>query len=501
MRIIFALAAFLAFLPSAHAAASEKQFTPDLEFRVRPIFEDNQSGSSSIGPNNGNVVEQRLKIGGQYKFSEKFSVTAHLIQSANWGSQDLYVLNTNGTAGAFSSGDASGQHSGASANNILTVNEAYGSWIVNDDFILRFGRGGLTMGDGSVISTNDWQPVPTSFDGVLGTYDMSFGRFSAFVIKFAQYADASSAGALALGGITGTATAGNASSDPEADAYGLSFDLKTMPEWLKMVNIHVIETTKASTPGAFYSSVLAADPTSRMGQNILRYGVAVGGNAGMFDYKVDAAGMNGHDYCSGDFNNGCGSTTAGVTALAASGYMAQGEVGFNFPDFMKARIFAKYHYDSGNDDNSASHDVKTYDGYFYDRHAGSGNMEVVGWGNLTFYNAGISVSPTDQTDVTLQYFYFQKTQEKGRLNPGRFGDMMAFTSPNSNNLGQEIDLIAEHKYDGGFTMLASAGFFMPGTSVKNGYAEDPVSVAASLNGKGTRDNLFTQVMLQGKMSF
>jgi hypothetical protein len=495
MRIILALAAFLAFLPSANAA--DKQFTPDLEFRIRPIFEDNQSGSSALTPNNGNVVEQRLKVGGQYKFSEKFAVTAHLIQAANWGSQDLYVMDSSsGLPGMFSSQDASGQHSGASTNNVLTVNEAYGTWFMSDDFILRFGRGGLTMGDGSVISTNDWQPIPTSFDGVLGTYDFDFGRLSAWVIKFAQYDNGSQQLLFA-----GAKLSGNHSSDPEADAYGLSFDLKKMPEWLKMVNVHVIENTKANTPGAFYSPVLAADPTPRMGQNILRYGLAISGAASMFDYKLDAAGMNGKYYCSGGFATGCSSMTAGATGVDASGYMAQAEFGVNFPDFMKARIFAKYHYDSGDKDPITSQtSVKAYDPYFYDRHAGSGNMEVIGWGNLTFYNVGVSAAPTDQTNVTLQYFYFQKSEKGGRVNPGRFGEMMYFTSPNSNNLGQELDLMAEHKYDGGFSMFASVGLFMPGTAVKNGRGEDIVAVANSLSAD-TRDSLFTQFMVQGKMSF
>ena|GEM_PF-1131878 len=509
MRIILALAAFLAFLPSANAA--DKQFTPDLEFRIRPIFEDNQSGSSSLTPNNGNVVEQRLKVGGQYKFSEKFAVTAHVIQAANWGSQDLYVLNSNGTAGAFSSGDANGQHSGISSNNVLTVNEAYGTWMMSDDMILKFGRGGLTMGDGSVISTNDWQPIPTSFDGVLGTYDMDLGRISAFVIKFAQYADSSATTTMKLGGLSSVASAGNGSSDPEADAYGIAFDLKKMPEWLKMVNIHVIENSKASTPGAFYSPLLASDPTSRMGQSILRYGIAIGGNASMFDYKVDAAGMNGNYYCAGDFSftpgstsSYCGNAAAGNHGVSASGYMGQAEFGVNFPDFMKARVFAKYHYDSGNSDNSSGHSIKAYDPYYYDRHAGSGNMEVIGWGNLTFANLGVSVMPTDQTTVTLQYFYFQKTEQAGRVNPGRFGDMMAFTSASDKALGHEFDLIAEHKYDGGFTIVGSAGFFIPGAAVKDGESKDPVAqtlAGASLLAPTTRDSLFTQVMVQGKMSF
>jgi hypothetical protein len=362
------------------------------------------------------------------------------------------------------------------------------------------------MADGSVISTNDWQPVPTTFDGVLGSYELDFGRLSAWVIKFAQYDNGMTANAF-----TGTvATSGSRESDPEADAYGLSFDLKRMPEWLKMVNVHVIENTKSSTPGAFYSPALAANPTSRMGQNILRYGVAVGGAAGMFDYKADFAGMNGNYYCSGGYDNPllpgipyCGGVGGAMTAMSANGYMAQGELGLNFPEFMKARIFAKYHYDTGDNDSSTNQSaVKTYDPYFYDRHAGSGNMEVIGWGNLTFYTAGLSVMPTDQTNVSLQYFYFQKTEGSGRINPGRFGDMMQLTSPNSSSLGQEVDLIAEHKYDGGFTMYVSGGLFMPGTSVKDGMTDDPLRNALPATVPRTnRGDLFTQVMVQGRMGF
>jgi hypothetical protein len=505
MRIALALAAFLAFLPNAHAATtSEKQFTPDLEFRLRYIFEDNQSASTSVSPNNGNNVEQRLKVGGQYKFSEKFSVTAHALQAALWGSQDLYVNDKNGNPGAWSSGDASGQHGGSSTNNVLTVTDAYGSWLVSDDFVLRFGRGGLTLGDGSVISTNDWQPVPTSFDGILGTYDLEFGRFSAWAIKFAQYDNGMAAKLYTLQG-GAPATSGTPESDPEADAYGVSFDLKKMPEWLKMINLHVIQNTKANTPGAAYSGIYAADPTSRMGQSIIRYGIALGGAASMFDYKADYAGMNGNYYCGGSIATGC-ATSSGVQSLSASGYMAQAELGLNFPEFMKARIFAKYHLDSGDDsDYKSQTSVKAYDPYFYDRHTGSGNMEVIGWGNLTFYTAGLSVAPTDQTNVTLQYYYFQKTNAKGRMNPGRFGDMMMMTSEQDSNLGQEVDLVAEHKYDGGFTIVTSVGMFMPGSSVKNGLQEDPLAtsayVPAGVFQNVTRDSIFTQVMVQGKMAF
>jgi len=66
MRAILAVAAFLAFLPNANAASGgdSKQFSTNAEFRTRYTFENDQSGTNQISPNNGNVVEQRLSLGG-----------------------------------------------------------------------------------------------------------------------------------------------------------------------------------------------------------------------------------------------------------------------------------------------------------------------------------------------------------------------------------------------------------------------------------------------------
>lgn len=508
MRTLLGLAAIFAFLPNAFAdGGNDKQFTHQEEFRVRYVFEDNQSGNSGMAPNNGNTVEQRLKLAGQYKVSERFSVAATLMNAMTWGSPDLYVYDTSGHPGPFSAGDAAAVHNGTSANNFLMIQEAYGTWMMSDDFMVRFGRGSFTMADGSVIAVNDYEPVPYSFDGILGTYDFGLARVSAWAIKFSQYSNAYMAQAF-----PGATYSGSGQSDPEADGYGLSFDLQKMPEWLKMVNAHVMLNTKAATPGAFTSYAASADPMATMGQNIIRYGIAIGGAASIFDYKFDAAGLSGTYNCEGAFLTGCqatnilGAQNTAMTSMSASAYMAQGEFGVNFHDFMKARIFGRAHWDSGDQDNvNNATKIGTYDGYFYDKYAGGGEMEVLNWGNLTFYNAGVSVMPTDQMSVRLQYFYYLKSSTEGRMNPGRYGDMMSFTSQNDNALGQEIDLSAEQKYDGGFSILAHAGMFIPGSSVKSGLTDDPYAQILAQNhvitNTSDRSDIYTQVMVQGKMNF
>jgi len=444
--------------------------------------------------------------------SEKFGVTAKFLDNLTWGSQDLYVYNTNGTPGAMSSGDGGAIHSGASTNNVMLVQEAYGYWMMSDDVLFRFGRGSLQMADGSVIGTNDYDPIPNSFDGVLGTYEFDFGRISAWAVKFATYDNGLSAKMAAVGGQT-LATSGNTSSDPEADAYGISFDMKRMPEALKMVNIHVIDNSKASTPGAVTAPWLMADPLTTMGQNTVRFGAAVGGAASIVDYKADAEFVSGKYYCSGAYGTGCTTANGTMTSMTTSQYMWQGEVGVNFAEFMKSRIFVKAHMDSGDSQSAATATkVSTYDPYYYNKYEGGGMMQVLDWGNLTYYNLGLSAAPSDQTTFGLQWFMYSKTNATGNVNAGRYGDMVEFTSPNSSALGQEVDLWAEHKYDGGFSILAHAGMFMPGTSVKNGMAENTTAQLLSKPPSGggladifpagvSRGSTFSQVMVQGKMTF
>jgi hypothetical protein len=499
MRIALALAAFLAFAPNAIAAKSgDKQFTYNVELRERYQVDDNMSGSKTLAPNNGNNVEQRLKLTGNYKLSEKFAVTATLLNNFNWGSSDLYVYGTDGKPGAYSNGDGNGIHNGATNNNLLNVQEAYGSWMVSDDLVVRFGRGGLTMADGSVISQNDYEPFPYSFDGILANYEFGIGRISAWIVKFASYSGGAAANAKALvlaqGGTNTTQLSDNGSSDPEADAYGIAFDLKKMPEWLKVGNIHLIHNSKATTPGAISLQGMAADPRARMGQDNIRYGIALGGEASRFDYKADFAATTGKYKCAGSLTTGCDGDGP-IVGLDNNGMMYQAEVGFNYEELMKSRVYVKYHSDSGDKDTAANATkIGTYDAYYYDQYDGSGNMEVVGWGNLTFINAGFSLKPTDQMTINFGYFNFMKTEKTGQMNPGRYGNMVAFTSPNSSNLGQEFDLSAEQKYDGGFAILSRVGYFIPGSAITNGLVDNNL-------GTTTLGDSYFQFMLQGKMVF
>jgi hypothetical protein len=166
---------------------------------------------------------------------------------------------------------------------------------------------------------------------------------------------------------------------------------------------------------------------------------------------------------------------------------------------MGSRFYLAYHQDSGTKQSDMATGDKTYDPYFYDRHTGSGLMELVAWGNLTDISAGWTLKPSDTTDAGLAYHMFSKTEKEDMVRPGTYGQNLFLNnnmcSPTgaagapgcSSAIGNEIDVWAEHRYDGGLSILARLGYFMPGGTLKDSVVNETASI--------------TQVMVQGKLTF
>ena len=473
MRRLTAFLALVAFMPVAHAQDKGKSdFTHSAEFRVRDTFEQNESGNSAQAPAHHNGIDQRFKLGVGFKANEKFSVNGTFIQSAAWGQSGTEVL-----------ADRAGLTTG-DQTNFLSVNEAYATWQMTEMFRMRFGRQNFSFGDGSVMSVNDWQRQPYAFDGVTANYELDFGRFQAFAFKYRDFM-----------GPTGYSSGVTAStSDPQHDAFGLVFDLKTMPEWLKTVNAYVIQDKAdgVSIPGGSIGSTGNTIQTNQ-GQNALRYGALVGGAFSIVDVKVGYNMVTGKNV---DYGSVAGVGQVVNPSRTINENMLQAEVGVNFPNLMMSRFYVSYHQDSGTSQGDLGHKSNTYDAYLYDRHSGSGMMELVGWGNLTDVAIGWTGKPTDATDVGLTYNMFSKTQSADGINAGYYGTNLFATNGTAVNctgsnchsaIGDEIDVWAEHRYDTGLSMMARVGYFMPGSQLK-----DPVY---------NRSSSITQVMVQGKFTF
>ena len=443
MKRIVGLLALLALLPSANAG----ELTNSAEYRLRYQLDQDKDGNSKANPSSQNTWMQRFKLSSTFRSGEKLTGQLTLLHNATWG-HGFSTTGDTGTGLMDGTGDA---------ENMVLVNEAYGAWMASSELMFRFGRGALNMGDSRVIGVNDWEATPYAFEGALITWDKEFARFNAYGVKFAE-----------LGTSAATLTG---RSDPEIVSYGLSVDWKSLPEFLKMANFHVILVNKDAT-SANGTADLTNDQEART-----RYGLTVGGDAMNIDYRLTAAMHSGKIT---DIVDGAG-TTADRT-----GSMIDAELGYSMPEVMNSRVSFLYHMDSG-DDGSDPKKFKTYDPFFYEKHDNAGWMDIFGWGNLTYMQLKYTMDIMDDLNLAVQYLMFTQSEEKGAINVGANGSAFKTAAGDTTKsaLGSEIDLAVTKKYDGGLDITARAGMFSPGDEYK----------------ATNTDDAYTQFFVEGKMTF
>lgn len=437
MRKALALAAFLAMAPYAQAQEGTGSFSHNAEYRVRYQYDNNVTGNESVDPTSQSDVKHRFKLGTTFKNSDKLSTTLTLLHNATWGADPV------------STGDGEATYSGTSnGENMLLVQEAYGTWMVSDEFTLKFGRGSIGFGDGTLIAENDWEATPYAFEGVLGTYEMEVGRLNAYYVRFSDYA---------------TSTIDQ---DPEANSYGFMYSHKALPEFLKRADVHLLKNEKSIT-------TTLGGGANDYGQDLLRYGISLGGDFAMIDWR------GAYNAQSGDY------VVSGVKHKGDSN-MFEIELGANFEEFMKSRVYVLYHQDTGDDDATDTKEQK-YSPFYYDLHSNAGLMDIYKWGNLTDIAIGYTMEPMDATTVGLQYHMFKKTKKGGSVSTGINGGNFGTTDAAKDDLGSEIDLVSTHSYDNGLMITGRLGMFMPGDAYANTTTK--------------REDTYTTAFVEAKMNF
>ncbi|MBX3021470.1 MAG: alginate export family protein [Bdellovibrionales bacterium] len=427
MRRALAAAVLLAMLPTAHAQdKANSQFTHSGEFRVRDSWMMNSAG---VKDSDTNKAYGRFKLDIGAKAGDKLSANLTVMHNSTFG----YNGSTNlpdGTAGT---------------EDYLTVNQAFGSWVASDDLTIKVGRMNYQIGDGTIMGLNDWENVPYAYEGIMGNWEAEFGRFQVFAFKFDEKA----------------VTAGMGGSNPEDNLYGVNFDLKTMPEVLKGLNVHVLQNNADAT-------------TASTGTSQMRYGLNANLAFGIIDLGLWYEGHTGKDV-----------STAGVKNDHAGSLMAAA-VGANFANFMNSKVWVKYHQDTGDKTGNGNTKNEGYSSFYTEKHASAGHMDILGFGNLTFIQVGWTGKPADNTEVGLNYWMFSKTEKTSGATAGLNQGFTA-EAADKTKLGDEIDLWASHKYDSGLTTTLRLGMFMPGDVYKDAATK--------------QDKTVTEVFLEGRYSF
>lgn len=424
--------------------------------------------ADSVGRNYNNFA-QRVKLGVSMQRGESLSGYVSTIQHGFWGDTSARTA-----VGDYTYGNPQTVAADGTRNNVFVVNEAWGWWKASDMTSVKFGRSTMEVAGGAVVGANDWQPIPYSFDGLWTMWDFEPVSLNLFGLKLS---DANVTGANQVK----TTTPGTVD-DKESVMYGLVAGIKNLPEFLKKTEIHLLQVNDESTT-SFTNSI--TNVTDR--NEILRYGLFVGGDMMNIDYRLI-----------GDFYTGkkkVSTTTAGTGDQNLTGTMLDLTLGYTLPEIMMLRIGGEYHMDSGGEVTAT--DNKTYKPMAYNWHDFGGDMDVVQWGNLTYWNLNLGVKPMDDLGVKLEYFNYTRTSERDAvsINGARQGaqttanTLAAGTAAGtSNKIGSEIDFTLTKTYGDNLSIWALYGVFTPDEVIKGTSGRD-------------RDDTHTRIQLQGKLTF
>ncbi|MBC87324.1 MAG: hypothetical protein CL677_09120 [Bdellovibrionaceae bacterium] len=401
----------MALAPTVSVAASD--MATNAEYKVRYNLMQNESFTKD---NNQSAWEQRFKLGMTWRAGEKLSATVSLLHNSNWGADpaDVGIATTDTTEDRF-----------------LDVNQAYATWMTSDDMSVVIGRQPIAFGDGTIFHQNDWEHEPYSFEGVGIAYDTEFAGINFWGVQIYDAGNTSDGGTR----------------DREHNMYVFSVDVKNMPEFLKMLNVHIVKHAVNATSFASAPVTVAAD--------VQQFGLTLQGASGMVDYRLTYSTATGE---------------AGGADISAN--MLDGSVGYSLASFMNSHFELAFHQDSGDD---GSGDVTSWDDLpnYYNLHENAGRMDLYRWGNLTYFKLGWHFDAMEKTTAGLDYYMFSKTEE----------DDTRHGAAGETNIGSEIDLYATKKYSDNLAVTARLGMFSP--------VEDTV---------GSSDAQ-THVFLEGKFKF
>lgn len=443
MKLLLALLTF-AFVNVAFA--QEVEIKHSGEFRARYLNHRNttaQDVTASGKDADSTDIDHRFKLNIVARKGESLQAGLTVLHASGWGEANDPTTGSQIPSARDDFDD----------DNMLFVSRAWGWWKSNDSVSFRFGRVGLEFGDGSVFSENDWEQFPVSHDGVIGLWDINLGRFTFFGVKNRE---------------RGVGTLDN---DAEENMYGIAFDFKNVPAFIKIFNIHFLQLTQDE----FGSPDSSKD-------NRQHLGLAIGGDTFGFIYKV-----------AGAYQLGKTSGTASGVPFDADNNAWMYDVlgGYQLSSLRNFKVTAGYHQDSGDKDLSDNQKNEAYNTLFYDRHNNAGLMDVLRWGNLTYWSANASISLLDDLDGGVSYLNFTRTSTGANVTPTVYGPNYSLSDVATNDeLGSEIDAWVNKTYpSSGFQIGGRFGTFMPGDAIK----QMPLAQM--------RDRSIYQWMLQGALSF
>jgi hypothetical protein len=420
MKKLIALLAVIGFVPTAYAATAG-DITWNGEYR---LLYTNTTNSNDFDDDNSDEVNnqvwnQRTRLGLTARAGEKVTFNSTFVHNTQFGANADQIPGGDDVTGTGPNATS------AAEQNTIIVNEANFSWMAKEDLMIRAGRGSATIGNGLVVSSNEFQPVQKAFDGVLVAWMHEKVDVKGFGVWGATGDDYNDIGRF----------------------FGVAADLKALPAFLKTAHLHYIVVKRDEGPYTINGDTVSALNLDGK-EDTTRLGLTLGGDAAGVDYSVTYAMYSGETELTG-------------TSTDVDASMIDLEVGYAVPAAWNGRFHVGYHTDSGQDSGS---DNTRYSGFHYNMHETAGLMDVVGWGNLTYTRIGANMKPTDDISVGVEYLMFTKTEKDDDVN-AEDGVTAVAAVDGEDDIGTELDLSVTKTYSSNFSTTASYRMFTPGDAI------------------------------------
>ncbi len=141
------------------------------------------------------------------------------------------------------------------------------------------------------------------------------------------------------------------------------------------------------------------------------------------------------------------------------------------PLFKKSRLSVEANWASGDDDPTDG-DFETFSNLFPTNHLHYGYMDRVSWSNARNYALKLDSQVTDKLKTKLHLWHFELAEEEDALYHAGGGTIFAAGSAGGEDeVGQEVDLVVNYKYNKVLTFEGAYAHFFVGDAVDNAKAQ------------------------------
>ncbi len=360
----------------------------------------------------------------------------------------------------------SGQHDGFSRTNGLLVNQAWALWKVDDSLGIHFGRKQLHLGLGYTYGSNEWFNVPYSFDLLSVGWDWESLELSLIAAKVQEFERVSNQ---------------TLSSDPEENHYILNVDVKNLADAIDIFTFNLVQVNRdlGSPDGGL--SVLN-------GLNMQRLSLEMGIESTALFGTFFLSYVTGEEKVApvNQVNSNVQKPEIAQTAIDL-------KMGYRFVEHNNLGFWAGYHYDSG-DEDASDDQVGSYDSFFYEVYGQAGLMDLIRWGNLSMFHAGLDVDIVDNITLGAAWWHMTKTEGSDDIQfgqAGRFYDQRVQNGDlifgEEKDIGNEFDIWVDMKWQSGMNFRFTYAHFFPGAAFEN---------ADVTNSNNQADSNFGQFLVQ-----